>query len=328
MPEKSSIDLCNVSFKRGGRTILHDISLSIGRGELVAMVGLNGAGKTTLLSLLATLAVPESGHIFVDNVDVVAHPAVARTRIGVVFQTSALEPRLSARDNLWFIARCQGLKGRAVQQRINELLTTFGLEAQAQTPVQWLSGGQCRRLELARALIARPPVLLLDEATLGLDIAARRAFWAEIRTLVDDGHTVLCSTHHTEEARDADRVVVLHQGRLLAGGPWPAMHASVPGTIRLRVPDIAEAQRWLAAHGYPVEIGDDNSIIVSGTDPQAVLPALLQRIPCRVLGADIAAPDLMDVVGHWIAAQAGDATRVDAHLAGKVTANVTGKAAA
>jgi ABC-2 type transport system ATP-binding protein len=302
MSDTPSIDLRSVSVRRAGRAILRDVSLTIGRGELVAMVGLNGAGKTTLLSLLATLAVPSSGQIFVDGVDAVAEPAQVRPRIGVVFQESALEPRLSARDNLWFIARCQGLKGRAVRQRVGELLAAFGLETLAATPVQWLSGGQRRRLELARALIARPPILLLDEATLGLDVAARHAFWSEIRTLVGAGHTVLCSTHHTDEARDADRVVVLHQGHLLAGGSWPAMRAPVPGVIRLRVPDIDAARRWLAAQGYPVAV-DDDSVVVSGTEPQAVLPALLQRIPCRVLGADIAAPDLMDVVGHWIAAR-------------------------
>jgi ABC-2 type transport system ATP-binding protein len=231
-----------------------------------------------------------------------------RSRIGVVFQECALEPRLSALDNLWFISKCQGLSGRAARVRVDDVLAASGLDAFAATPVQCLSGGQRRRLELARALIARPRILLLDEATLGLDIAARHAFWSEIRTLVGDGHTVLCSTHHTDEARDADRVVVLHRGNLLAGGPWQTMHAPVPGTIRLRVPDIGEACRWLAAQGYAVDI-DHDSVVVSGTDPQAMLPALLQRMPCRVLGADVAAPDLMDVVGHWIDARCNGASR-------------------
>lgn len=308
MSDDSSIDLSNVCFRRGGRTILRELSLTIGRGELVAMVGLNGAGKTSLLSLLATLAVPSSGRIFIDGIDALAKPAQVRERIGVVFQESALEPRLSARDNLWFIAHCQGLKGRAAKQRVDELLGTFSLEALAATPVQRLSGGQRRRLELARALIARPRVLLLDEPTLGLDVAARHAFWSEIRSLVSDGHTVLCSTHHTDEARDADRVVVLHQGELLAGGTWRSMREPVPGVIRLRVPDLDTACRWLAAQGYPVEV-DDDSVVVSGADPQAVLPALLQRMPCRVLGADISAPDLKDVVGHWIAARSDSLSR-------------------
>jgi len=305
MADRPSIEVHNVSVRRGGRAILHDVSLTVGQGELVALVGLNGAGKTTLLSLLATLAVPGEGRIFIDGIDAVAQPAQVRSRIGVVFQTSALEPRLNARDNLWFIAQCQGLRGREARRRVDELLTTFGLDALAALPVQSLSGGQRRRLELARALITRPPILLLDEPTPGLDVAARRAFWSEIRALAGGGHTVLCSTHHTEEAREADRVVVLHRGELVAGGSWRAMHAPVPGTIRLQVQDIDAACQWLAAHSYPVEIADDG-VVVSGADPQSVLPDLLQRIPCRVLGADIAAPDLMDVVGHWIDARRGD----------------------
>jgi ABC-2 type transport system ATP-binding protein len=298
MTNPPGIDLRNVSYSRGGRAILNDINMTVTGAGLVAIVGFNGAGKTTLLSLLATLAAPRSGHIFVDGIDAVAKPERVRSRIGVVFQESALEPRLSAYDNLSFIARCQGLRGRAFRQRIDELLTAFGLEALAAEPVQRLSGGQRRRLELARALIARPRVLLLDEPTLGLDVAARHVFWAEIRTLVGAGHTVLCSTHHADEASNADRVVVLHQGGVLADGPWRALCANVPGTIRLRVPDIETARCWLSAQGYAATI-DERGVAVPVADPQAVLPVLLQRMPCRVTSVDVTTPNLMDIVDHW-----------------------------
>lgn len=298
-----SIELRNVGFARGSRTILHDVSLEIGPAQLIAMVGLNGAGKTTLLSLLATLARPTSGRIFIGGIDAVATPAKVRGRIGVVFQESALEPRLSARDNLWFIARCQGLRGRAAKERVDELLAAFGLDALAASPVRALSGGQRRRLELARALVARPPLLLLDEPTLGLDVAARHAFWAEIGMLVDAGHTVLCSTHHTEEARDADRVVVLHRGALVANRSWRALCESVPSSILLQVSNADETHRWLTAHGYQAA-RHRGGIAVSGVDPQAMLPALLQRIPCHVRSAEIETPDLADLVGHCIAARA------------------------
>ncbi|HEY4805450.1 MAG TPA: heme ABC exporter ATP-binding protein CcmA [Paraburkholderia sp.] len=293
-----SIDLRNVSFSRGGRAILNEVSMTIASAGLVAIVGFNGAGKTTLLSLLATLAMPARGSIFIDGIDAIANPAQVRGKIGVVFQESALEPRLSAQDNLSFIARCQGLKGRAVRQRVGELVTTFGLEALADTAVQRLSGGQRRRLELARALISRPRVLLLDEPTLGLDVAARHVFWSEIRTLVGEGHTVLCATHYADEASDADRVVVLHQGSVLADGPWRALCASVPGTIRLRVPDIEKARRWLCAQRYAATF-DEHGVAVSIANPQAALPALLQRIPCSVSSVDIATPNLVDLVDHW-----------------------------
>jgi ABC-2 type transport system ATP-binding protein len=293
------IDLRNVSFSRGGRVILNDISMTIGGAGLVAIVGFNGAGKTTLLSLLATLAAPGSGEIFIDGIDAIAMPARVRSRIGVVFQDSALEPRLSAHDNLRFIAQCQGLRGRTARQRIDELLTALGLEALAATRVQCLSGGQRRRLELARALIARPRVLLLDEPTLGLDVAARHAFWSEIKTLVGDGHTVLCSTHHANEASDADRVVVMHRGSVLADGPWRTLCWGLPGTIRLSVPDIENARRWLCEQGYAA-IADEYGVAVSVADPQTALPPLLQRMPCSVSSVDIAAPRLLDIVDHWV----------------------------
>jgi len=311
MPDPPGIDVRDVSVRRGGHTILRDVSLTVRRGERVAMVGLNGAGKTTLLSVLATLVVPRSGRVFVDGVDALDMPARVRSRIGVVFQASALEPRMSVRDNLRFIAHCQGLVGRTATQRIGELLIASGLDVFAATPVQRLSGGQRRRLELARALIARPPILLLDEPTLGLDVAARRAFWSEIEALVDDGRTVLCSTHHTDEARDADRVVVLDRGAVLADGHWQQIRAPVPDTIRLQVPDVDEAHRWLAAQRHAVAI-DNDSVVVSGTDVQAALPALLRRMPHRVLGVDVVAPDLMDLVGHWIDVRRRDVPQLDA----------------
>ncbi|WP_233871223.1 heme ABC exporter ATP-binding protein CcmA [Paraburkholderia adhaesiva] len=298
MADAPSIDLRNVSFSRGDRAILNDVSMTVGSAGLVGIVGFNGAGKTTLLSLLATLAAPDSGSIFIDGIDAIATPAQVRSKIGVVFQESALEPRLSAHDNLRFIAQCQGLRGRTARQRVDELLTSLGLEALAATRVQCLSGGQRRRLELARALIARPRVLLLDEPTLGLDASARHAFWSEIRTLVGDGHTVLCSTHHADEASDADRVIVMHQGSVLADGPWRTLCANIPGTIRLDVPNSEDARRWLGDEGYAATVREDG-VEISVANPQAALPALLQRIPCSVSRAEVDSPRLTDIVEHW-----------------------------
>ncbi|TAM07531.1 MAG: ABC transporter ATP-binding protein [Paraburkholderia sp.] len=292
------IDICDVSFRRDGRDIVRNVELKIERAELVALVGLNGAGKTTLLSLLATLAVPHGGQIYIDGVDAVAYPAQARARIGVVFQESALEMRLSALDNLLFIAQLQGLRGRTARRRVDELLGVLALDALAGTPVQSLSGGQRRRVELARALVSRPPVLLLDEAALGLDVCARHAFWSEIRTLVADGHAVLHTTHQAEEAREAHRVVVLDHGAVRADGPWRSLCGPISSAIRLHVTDVGVACRWLAARGYAVKAEAD-AAVVSCTDPQASLPTLLQRIPFEVLGADIVTPDLMGVIAHW-----------------------------
>ncbi|PMS17950.1 ABC transporter ATP-binding protein [Trinickia dabaoshanensis] len=299
MRGRCSIELQHVGFMRDGRDVLRDVSLTIGRGELTALVGLNGAGKTTLISLLSTLAVPSRGRVVVNGIDTARDAAKVRASIGVVFQESALEPRLSTHENLSFIARCQGLNGRAAGLRVDALLEALGLDALAQTRVGSLSGGQRRRVELARALVAKPPVLLLDEPTLGLDAAARQAFWSEIKTLAGAGHTVLCSTHDTDEARDADSVVILDQGELLARGPWQALSASTPGSVRLHTRYIDETHRWLLEHGYRAQAcGDVVSVI--GTDPQAMLPALLQRIPYAVQVAQVAMPDLRATLANWI----------------------------
>ena len=299
MPERYSIELHHVGFMRGGRDVLRDVSLTIGRGQLTALVGLNGAGKTSLISLVATLAVPSRGRVLVNGIDAATQAAKVRALIGVVFQESALEPRLSTHENLSFIARCQGLKGRAAGLRVDELLEALGLRALAQTRVGLLSGGQRRRVELARALVAKPPVLLLDEPTLGLDVAARQAFWSEIKTLAGAGHTVLCSTHDTEEARDADSVVILDRGALLAHDSWQALNASTPGSLRLHTRHIDEAHRWLLEHGYRAQAcGDVVSVI--GTNPQAMLPALLQRIPYAVHGTQVSMPDLRAMLAYWI----------------------------
>ncbi|MGG1943766.1 ABC transporter ATP-binding protein [Trinickia sp. NRRL B-1857] len=299
MPDRHRIEVINVSYARGSRDILRDVDLAVEPGKLVAMVGLNGAGKTTLISLLATLAVPRQGRIVVNGIDAAREPSKVRASIGVVFQASALEPRLSARENLWFIARCQGLRGRAARQRVDELLASLSLGEQAATCVGSLSGGQRRRLELARALVARPQVLLLDEPTIGLDVAARQAFWAEIKTLADTGHTILCSTHHTDEARDADSVVVLDRGRVLAHASWRSLCGSVAGAVRLQTPHAREASRWLSEHGYSAQCEGD-AVAVACADPQAVLPALLRQIPYAVDVVRIATPDLHDVLQHCI----------------------------
>lgn len=156
MPEKPSIDVRKVSVQRGGRAILHDVSLAIGQGELVALAGLNGAGKTTLLLLLATLTMPGSGHIFIDGINALTQPDKVRSRIGVVFQESALEPRLSARDNLWFISKCQGLSGRAARVRVDDVLAASGSMHSPQHPFNAFragsAGGSNSRGHLLRGL--------------------------------------------------------------------------------------------------------------------------------------------------------------------------------
>lgn len=204
----------------GGVPALRDFDLEILRGEFVALLGPNGAGKSTLFQMLAGLFVADGGDIAICGIDLARHPAAALARLGIVFQQPTLDLDLSVRDNLRFHARLHGL-GRGAAARIDDALAQFGLAAVAGRACRTLSGGNRRKVELARALLHAPDLLLMDEATVGLDPASRGALLEQVRALcAQRGVAVLWATHLVDEAVDAGRVVVLHHGlRLVDGAP-------------------------------------------------------------------------------------------------------------
>ena len=207
-----------VSKSYGSRRALDGVSLAVDGGEFVALLGPNGAGKTTLFQLATGLFVPDRGRIVVDRSDIRRHPVAALARLGVVFQQPTLDLDLTVRGNLRFHARLHGL-GRRASRRIAEELGRLDLTAEANQPCRTLSGGTRRKVELARALLHDPRLLLMDEPTVGLDPASRRALLAYVHELCrvrDLG--VLWATHLVDEAEGADRVVVLHQGRVHCDG--------------------------------------------------------------------------------------------------------------
>jgi ABC-2 type transport system ATP-binding protein len=209
-----------VSHAFGARRVLHDVSLTVGQGRFCALLGLNGAGKTTLFSLITRLYNNRSGRIAVLGFDVRRQPAEALRRLGVVFQSRTLDLELSISQNLAYHASLHGMPTRLGRERALAELQRAGLADRAGEKVRNLSGGQMRRVEIARALLHRPRLLLLDEPTVGLDIAARADILARVRALAaDEGLGVLWATHLIDEVRAADRVILLHRGRVLADGP-------------------------------------------------------------------------------------------------------------
>ncbi|MBL0942988.1 MAG: ATP-binding cassette domain-containing protein [Hydrogenophaga sp.] len=203
----------------GPRPALKGVDLSLQAGELVALLGPNGAGKSTLLQLLTGLFTPDEGRIVVLGHDLARHPDRALAGLGVVFQQSALDLDLSVRANLHFHTDLHGLPRAQANPRIDEGLERLGLQAQARAPVRSLSGGNRRKVELLRALLHRPRVLLMDEATVGLDPASREQLMATVLALcADHGMAVLWATHLIEEARQAQRLVLLHQGTVRFDG--------------------------------------------------------------------------------------------------------------
>ena len=217
--------------KRYGRvTALAGVTLAVRAGEFVALLGPNGAGKTTLFQLLSGLFVADTGAIVVMGHDMRVDAVPALAGLGIVFQAPTLDLELSVRANLRFHAGLHGLPGRPAAARIAADLARLGLAERADDPVRALSGGQRRRVELARALLHEPRVLLMDEPTVGLDPASRRDLIALVRGLTGQrGLAVLWATHLCDEAEQADRVVVLDRGKVRRDAPPAALIAEAGG---------------------------------------------------------------------------------------------------
>lgn len=211
------------------RVALHSLSFELQAGEFVALLGPNGAGKSTLFQLLTGLFSPDSGRILVQGIDLRDHPCAALARIGVVFQQMSLDLDLSVRRNLKLHAALHGLPGVQARERIEEACERLGLTEDLDRRARELSGGTRRKVELARAMLHRPALLLMDEATVGLDPKSRHDLLAVLHEQVRQGLTVLWATHWVQEAEQADRVMLLHRGQLLAQGAVPEVVQALGG---------------------------------------------------------------------------------------------------
>ena len=214
-----ALAVAHVSHAYGTRKALDDVSLVLQQGRFGVLLGLNGAGKTTLFSLITRLFDTRAGSISVLGHRVNQEPGEALRRLGVVFQARTLDLDLTVMDNLLYHASLHGIGAREARVRVWDALADVGLTDRAREPARKLSGGQMRRVEIVRALLHRPLLLVLDEPTVGLDVASRAAIVDHVRVLVRDrGVAVLWATHLLDEIDPADHVVVLHQGKVLADG--------------------------------------------------------------------------------------------------------------
>lgn len=217
----------------GGFEAVRGVSFSVGRGELFALLGTNGAGKTSTVELLEGLAPPAGGQVRVLGHDPYRERAAVRPRIGVMLQEGGFPSELTVAETVRMWAGCTS--GARPQ---GEALEMVGLAPRADVRVKQLSGGEKRRLDLALALLGRPEVLFLDEPTTGLDAEGRQDTWQLVRTLRDEGTTVLLTTHYLEEAEDlADRLAILHGGRIAASGTPAEVTASQPSRISFELPE-------------------------------------------------------------------------------------------
>ncbi|MGH9246441.1 MAG: ATP-binding cassette domain-containing protein [Acidimicrobiales bacterium] len=282
---------------------LDSLSLSVPEGTVLAVLGPNGAGKTTAARILTTLLLPDSGAATVDGIDVLADPAEARTRIGVSGQDAAVDEYLTGQENLEMVGRLYHLGRAPARKRARELLEQFGLTDAANRTAKTYSGGMRRRLDLAAALVAEPPILFLDEPTTGLDPRSRLGLWDVIASLVRGGATLLLTTQYLEEAeRLADNIMVIDHGTAIAEGTTDELKSKVGGE-RLEIvatdeADVATITTTIADIGSdePAINGRDICLPVA-TGPKALMEALrrLAEVDIELHDVSLRRPTLDDV---------------------------------
>jgi ABC-2 type transport system ATP-binding protein len=226
--EPAALAIEGAGYAYGPRRALDNVSFTIAPATFTVLLGLNGAGKSTLFSLITRLFAAQHGSIRVFGHDVARRPGDALRLLGVVFQPRTLDLDLSVMQNLIYHAALHGIGKRDARRRANEVLTRIALADRARDKTRNLSGGQMRRVEIARALLHQPRLLVLDEPTVGLDVKSRADILAHVRQLVaQDGLSVLWATHLIDEVAETDDVVVLHHGQVLAHGPVTQVVAEV-----------------------------------------------------------------------------------------------------
>jgi ABC-2 type transport system ATP-binding protein len=292
------------TYPKGVRA-LDGLSFAVPAGTVFGLLGPNGAGKSTTVKILTTLAQADSGTATVAGLDVRAKAAQVRQAIGVVAQRSGADPMATGRENLLLTGRIQGLRGRALTARADELLGRFDLAGAAGRLVRTYSGGMQRRLDVALGLINRPQVLFLDEPTAGLDPESRSAMWDEIgRLAADDGLTILLTTHYLEEAdRLASRLVIVDRGRIVAGGTPDELKGQLHGdAVHVELTGQAERGRLLAVLERVPDVReirvDGNHVSARADEGAAALPGVLAALDdadLPVRAASVARPSLDDV---------------------------------
>ena len=294
---------------------LVDVSFEVREGEIFGILGPNGSGKTTLFRILSTLLAPSSGCAMVFGDDLSRDPARVRRNLGVVFQMPSLDGKLTARENLMHQGHLYGLRGPALDERIGSLLSSFALGSRSNEFVERFSGGMRRRVELAKALLHRPRLLLLDEPSTGLDPGARADLWKQLETLRStQGVTVALTTHLMEEADRCDRLAIIHEGRFVAVETPTALKDQIGGDVIVITPRVdaephalGTLSRDLAATieqrfgpwspgGAPRAVGGE--VRLEKRDGAALVPILSTAFPGRINSISVGQPTLQDVFLH------------------------------
>lgn len=294
------ISVRNISHRYASREALTNVSFEVRRGEIFGLLGPNGGGKSTLFRVLTTMMEPSAGEAFIAGYDAVRQPGEVRRRAGVVFQSQSLDRSLTVAENLRSQGHLHGLHGKILSGRMENAMARLGLAERRDDFVGTLSGGLRRRVEIAKALLHAPQVVLMDEASTGLDPGARRELWQYIRELRDrEGVTILLTTHILDEADRCDRLVLLHRGRVVAegtpaelrsriGGDVVVLDAADPKALAPRVEERFGVRPSLLDGTLRIEIGNGHRFI---TEVVEAFPGLIQSVALHK-------PTLEDVFVH------------------------------
>ena len=296
----SAIDARALGFRYGDRDALSDVTFSIARGEIFGFLGPNGGGKTTLFKLLSTLAPIQSGSARLFGHDLAGETATVRRQLGVVFQHPSLDGKLTVRENLSAHGHLYGISGKRLHERSAAMLERLGLTSRERDRVETLSGGLQRRVELAKALLHEPALLLLDEPSTGLDPAARREFWNYLEHLREhEGVTIVLTTHYMEEAERCDRIGILHQGKLVAIAPPGELKSEVGGdviVIRTEEPEILQ-RKILARFKLKSQLVD-GAIRIEKLRAHELVRDLIDAFGEEIESVSFGKPTLEDVFVH------------------------------
>ncbi|MEK7757241.1 MAG: ABC transporter ATP-binding protein [Planctomycetota bacterium] len=297
MAGEAIVEVASLTHRYGDRVALDGVTLSVDRGAIFALLGPNGGGKTTLFKILTTLITPTSGTARVAGADVVAERNRVRGRIGIVFQKPSLDGKLTVLENLTHQGHLYGLWGQELRRRGEEVLEQFRLTDRANDRVDTLSGGLQRRVELAKGLLHKPEVLILDEPSTGLDPGARADLMAHLHELRDrDGVTSLLTTHLMDDADRCDRVGILDRGKLVALGTPSDLKAMIGGdvlTIHSGNP-ASLASRANERFVCKAEVVD-GAVRIEGERGQEFVPQLIEAFPGEIDGVTVGKPTLDDV---------------------------------
>jgi ABC-2 type transport system ATP-binding protein len=292
------IQIDGLRHQYGDRTALNGVSFDVKRAEIFGLLGPNGSGKTTMFRILSTLMLPSAGRALILGHDAAREPSAVRREIGVVFQSRSIDVKLSAEENLIHVGHLYGITGAALKQRVAEMLGRVSLSDRAKELAETFSGGMQRRLELAKGLLHRPDVLLLDEPSTGLDPGARRDLWQYLQILRDqEGVSILVTTHLMEEAEKCDRLAILSHGNLVGLGTPAQMKSEIGGDVVLL--DAHDPQKLAAdiQARFHVEAAvlDDGRVRIEREAGHRFVTEVVEAFPGEIESVSVSKPTLEDV---------------------------------